>query len=218
MTASRRNYSLFLLFITIYSVSFTQVIQSEPESEETEYYGVISLDEVYVLSPLQFESNTQRNQYYRLRMRVFKVFKYAVLAEDRLKTVEDRLSTLKRKGQKRAYTKRVKKFLETELTEPLKKLSRNDGKVLIRLIDRQTGYSAFDLVKTFRNGWTAFWYQTAASAYQMDLKDAYNPYENLEDYWIEDILQRAFTAGTLPYREALHPIKLALMEEIWKAN
>ena len=40
----------------------------------------------------------------------------------------------------------------------------------------------------------------------------------LEDYWIEDILQRAFTAGTLPYREALHPINLATMEEIWKAN
>jgi hypothetical protein len=52
----------------------------------------------------------------------------------------------------------------------------------------------------------------------MDLKEAYNPFENLEDYWIEDILQRAFTAGTLPYREALHPINLASMEEIWKAN
>ena len=98
MTASRRNYSLFLLFITIYSVSFSQVIQSETESEEIEYYSTISLNEVYVLSPLQFESNTQRNQYYRLRMRVFKVFKYAVLAEDRLKTVEDRLSTLKLSG------------------------------------------------------------------------------------------------------------------------
>jgi hypothetical protein len=103
-------------------------------------------------------------------MRVFKVFKYAVLAEDRIKTVEDRLSNLKRKGQKRAYTKRVKKYLETELTEPLKKLSRNDGKVLIRLIDRQTGYSAFDLVKTFRNGWTAFWYQTACIRVQNEFE------------------------------------------------
>ena len=218
MTASRRKYWLFLLFLPIYLVAFSQVIQAENELEEVEYTGTISLDEVYVLSPLQFESNTQRNQYYRLRMRVFKVFKYAMLAEDRLKTVEERLSTFKRKGQKRAYTKRVKKYLEIELTDPLKKLSRNDGKVLIRLIDRQTGYSAFDLVKTFRNGWTAFWYQTAASAYKMNLKEAYNPYENLEDYWIEDILQRAFTAGSLPYREALQPIDLADMEEIWKVN
>ena len=111
--------------------------------------------------------------------------------------------------------KQVKEYLQEELTDELKKLSRNDGRVLISLVDRQTGISAFDLVKDYRNGFTAFWYQTAAKLYDMDLKSTYDPYSNKLDYWTEDILQRAYLRGLLPYEEAEEPVDLKRMEAIW---
>ncbi len=60
------------------------------------------------------------------------------------------------------------------------------------MVHRQTGSTTYDLVKELRNGWKAFFYQTTASLFSLSLKEKYDPTNVLEDYLIEDILQRAF--------------------------
>lgn len=215
MSGERRKYGLILFFSLLGVSLFSQQTSGLEQGEDNEYLNVIPLEEVYVLSPLRFTDSNKRNDYYRLRIRVLKVFGYAVLAQDRLEQIEMRLSEIDRKREKRVYTKRLKSFFEKELTAELKKLSRKDGQILIKLVNRQTGIDAFEIVKNYRNGWTAFWYQTAASANKMNLKQSYDPYMSKEDYWIEDILQRAFTRGILPNREAKQKIDLAKMEAIW---
>ena len=87
--------------------------------------------------------------------------------------------------------------MEGEFTDRLKKLTRTEGEILIKLMHRQTGETAFDLVKDYRSGWKAFWYNTTANLFKLSLKDKYDPVHNTKDFLIEDILQRAFTDGTL---------------------
>jgi hypothetical protein len=212
------KYSLIFILVLCLS-AFVRIDAQEPMLYKLENDSVftetIELDEVYVLGPLRFEDETERVAYLRHQYRVFKVYRYALMASHRLDSLKSRLNKISSKRKQRLYTKQVKDFLQDELTDELKKLSRSDGRVLISLIDRQTGISAFDLVRDYRSPFTAFWYQTAAKLYDMDLKSTYDPYKNRVDYWTEDILQRAYLRGLLRYEEAFKPIDLKKMEANW---
>ena len=97
--------------------------------------------------------------------------------------------------------KRVQKYLEKELTDPLKKLTRTEGRVLLKLIHRQTGKTAYNNIKDLRSGWKAFWYNTTANLFKLSLKIKYDPAVVNEDYLIEDVLQRAYIDEALPFQE-----------------
>lgn len=124
-----------------------------------------------------------------------------MLAATRLDSLESRLSRITSKSKKRKYVKRVQKYLESELTDRLKKLTRTEGRVLLKLIHRQTGNTAFDNIKQLRSGWKAFWYNTTANLFKLSLKLEYDPANSNEDYLIEDILQRAFMKESLVFQE-----------------
>ncbi|RKF03321.1 uncharacterized protein DUF4294 [Tenacibaculum lutimaris] len=162
---------------------------------------MIRLNEVTVLPKHKFKEKNDILYYYWLRKKVFKAYPYATLAAKRVDSVNSRLSRIKSKSKKRQYVKRVQKYLEEELTAPLKKLTRTEGRVLLKLIHRQTGKTAFDNVKEIRSGWKAFWYNTTANMFKLSLKSEYVPESNNEDYLIEDILQRAYIDEKLEYQE-----------------
>ena len=145
-----------------------------------------------LFQPLKFRTIDELKEYLILRRRVIKVYPYAKLASDRLMILNKRLKVLKSKRSKKKYLRRLEKFLYEEFEQELKKLSRSQGRILIKLIHRQTGITIFELIKELRTGFKAFFYQTTASLFKLSLKDKYNPENILEDYLIEDILQRAF--------------------------
>ena len=157
----------------------------------------IPLREVIVIPELQFYSYKDYVDYYNLKRKTIKVYPYARLASERLLKLNDRLNGIKSKRGKRKYTKRVEKFLEQEFKEELKKLTRSEGRILIKLIHRETGSTAYSLVKTLRTGWKAFIYQTTAKMFEIDLKKEYNPSNNPEDYKIENIVLREFANSSL---------------------
>ena len=98
----------------------------------------------------------------------------------------------------------------------LKKLSRSQGRILIKLVHRQTGFTTHELVKELRNGWRAFVYQTTASLFKLTLKQEYDPIHVKEDYWIEDILQRAFADQLLEPQEMALDYDIDSLYTIWK--
>jgi hypothetical protein len=158
---------------------------------------LIELDEIMLLKKVKFKTAYDQKYYYWFRKKVLKAYPYAKLASERLTVLNQRRDSIKLRSKKREYTIRVQKYMEGEFTDQLKKLTRTEGRILIKLIHRQTGETAFDVVKDLRSGWKAFWYNTTASMFKLSLKDKYNPEKNPEDYLIEDILQRAFIAGIL---------------------
>lgn len=194
------------ILICLPLVTFSQISDTTQESIEGEYIIIegdsipktaIDLDEVMLLHKLKFDSREDRVRYLILRRKTVKVYPYAKMAADRLDSLNKRLETLTNKRDKKRYTKMIQKYIEGEFSDELKKLTRTEGQILVKLIHRQTGRTTFDLVKELRNGWRAFWYNTTASMFDISLKKEYDPYNNKEDYLIEDILQRNFQSGVL---------------------
>lgn len=195
---------LVIPLLLISTVLFSQVEKDKDSIPLTERYIIfegdtllIELNEVLLLKKLKFKTNYDRRYYYWFRKKTLKAYPYAKLAADRLNVLTERLEHIKSKRKKRQYTKRIQKYLEEELTDQLKKLTRTEGRILIKLVHRQTGDTSFSLIKNLRSGWKAFWYNTTANFFKLSLKDKYDPVNSKEDYLIEDILQRAFVDGIL---------------------
>ena len=151
----------------------------------------IGLDEVIVYQPLKLNSFEEMKKYMLLRRRVLKVYPYAQLASERFTILKERLDLMERRRQKKRYAKIIEKYLEGEFSEELKKLTRKEGQMLVKLIYRETGITPHALVKTYRNGLRATVYQFTAKLFDIDLKTEFNPSEVQEDMWIEDILFRS---------------------------
>ena len=178
---------------------------------------VYDLEEVLFFgSQPVFRNEEDRKKYELLRYRVKRVYPYAKLAADKLYRIEKVLDSLPNNRQRKKYTKRVQEDAEARFTEELKKLSRSQGRILIKLIYRQTGESAYNLVKNLRSGWRAFWYNNTAWFYDLSLKSTYNPEEVEEDFWIEDILLRAFSSNELEMQPTAIYIDYEAIEKKWR--
>ena len=198
------------------SGAFAQIKDTIPLSERYTLIRVgdtltIDLDEVKLFPKNKFKSKGDVNYYYWLRKKVFKAYPYAQLAAKRLDTLNNRLAKIKSKRKRKKYTKIAQKYLEGEFTDQLKKLTRTEGRILIKLIHRQTGVTTFNNIRSLRSGWKAFWYNTTANLFSLSLKSEYAPEIVNEDYLIEDILQRAFVQEILVEQPSKLVIDLDLM-------
>ncbi|WP_298425973.1 DUF4294 domain-containing protein [uncultured Kordia sp.] len=178
----------------------------------------IDLEEVILFNKLKFTSKEERIRYLILRRKTLKVYPYAKMAAERLVVLNERLNKIDSKSKRRRYTKRVQKFIEGELSAKLKKLTKTEGQILIKLIHRQTGDTAFNLIKRLRSGWKAFWYNTTANLFDISLKREFKPESNHEDYLIEDILQRAFSKKQLERQASALPFSYLELTDKWSAK
>ena len=184
---------------------------------DSSWIKAIALDDVYIFGKLEFADRKEKLRYYILRRKTLKVYPYAKMAAERLVELNDSLQYMTKKRERKRYTKKVQKYIEGEFSEELKKLTRTEGQILVKLINRQTGSTAFDLVKELRSGWRAFWYQTTARAFKINLKREFKPSEVHEDYLIEDVLQRAFAANRLERQKSVLDYDYASLSNKWKA-
>ncbi|MEO0571803.1 MAG: DUF4294 domain-containing protein [Bacteroidota bacterium] len=185
---------------------------------DSSWIKAIALDDVYIFGKLEFADRKEKLRYYILRRKTLKVYPYAKLAAERLVELNDSLKYINKKRQRKRYTKKVQKYIEGEFSEELKKLTRTEGQILVKLIHRQTGSTAFALVKELRSGWRAFWYQTTAKAFKINLKREFKPTDVHEDYLIEDILQRAFAANRLKRQKSVLDYDYASLSNKWKTD
>lgn len=193
---------ILILIVFIYSAAIVAQEQlPQQDSLQKNYFIIegdtiaresIDLDEVVILSKLKFDNELERRKYLILRRKTQKVYPYAKMASERLLELNKRLEQIESKRDQKRYTKIVQDYIEEQFAAELKKLTRTEGQILVKLIHRQTGETAFQLIKDLKSGWRAFWYNTTASMFNISLKEEYHPEANKEDYYIEDILQRAF--------------------------
>ena len=185
-------------------------------SGDTIVKGSIGLNEVLLLPKRPFKNSEEIRKYLILKRKTLKVYDYSILASERLNSLNDRLSTIKSKRQKKRYTKLVEKFLKEELTEELSKLTRSEGAILIKLIHRQTGITPYELIKDLRNGISAFFYNTTAKFFDMNLKTEFLPYKEISDYYIEDIIQRSIRDGVIKYSKPVEYYDLYELKNFWQ--
>ena len=150
-----------------------------------------------------------------LKRRIFRVYPYAKLTADKLTNMNATMAKLKTDKEKKKYFKIVEDYMENEFTGQLKKLSRKQGQILIKLIHRQTGFTTFELIEDYKSGWKAFWSNNTAKLFDINLKTKYAPYQVNEDFLIETILDGAFTRGRLPAQKSANPVNIDELYDFW---
>ncbi|MFD2552284.1 DUF4294 domain-containing protein [Bizionia sediminis] len=213
-------------FLLILPLSLFAQIEEEVADTTAAFYiivegdsipkSAINLNEVVLLHRLKFDNQAERRAYLILRRKTIKVYPYAKLAAERLETLNQRLNSLERPSEKKRYARIIQKYIEDEFSAELKKLTKTEGQILVKLIHRQTGITTFDLIKNLRSGWRAFWFNNTARLFNISLKEAFNPLEVKEDYLIEDILERAFQSGLLERQESALAYDFLELTNVWR--
>ncbi len=215
------KFLLFCLFTTL-SVNAQVIPQDttkmgyELEDDESILNDTIQLPEVLIYKGKM--DPDARKQFLLLQSRVYKTYPYAKLASERLTILNKGMANLKTNKEKKRYFKIVENYLSNEFEAKLKKLSRKQGQILVKLIHRQTGTTTYELVKNLKSGWKAFWSNTAASMFDINLKTKYAPFDVNEDYLIETILAQAFDSGRLQNQNPAKPVDYDNLTDSWESR
>lgn len=127
-------------------------------------------------------------EYYRLRFNVIKVYPYARLAALKINQLNESLAKLKSDREKRKYRKAFEEQLRSDFGKTIENLSVNQGKIFVKLLDRQTGRTGYEIIKDVKGSFSALLLQTSARVFGHNLKDDYDPQG--EDKQIESIVQQ----------------------------
>lgn len=146
-----------------------------------------SLEEIYIFPKSVFRNRSEEQNYWRLVMRVKKVLPYAKEAAILLKKYEGDVPVNARARDKRKYVKKAEEELMAKYSTTLKKMSIYDGRVLIKLIDRETNKVSYDLIHELKGGVPAVFWQGIARIFGNNLKSEYDPLG--EDKQIEQIIR-----------------------------
>ncbi len=188
----------FLLVITLLSIYCSTCLAQEKVLIAN--FSIIDGDTFFVadvpeIEVLAFKDKTERNKYYILKRRVLKVYPYALAAKTKLQSIQNGLDSIPKRRHKKRYTKEVAKWVKEEYAEKLKNLTITEGKILVKLIYRETNTTSYQIVKSYRGRFNAFFWQTMAKFWDNNLKTEYNPVSNREDMLIEHILIQAKLEG-----------------------
>lgn len=186
------------LFIT---VSFAQENNSgviKGKNDTIKVYSIRDIDgtmipflplrEVIIRVPRTFSTPEAKYQHDRLKYNVLKVLPYAIFARNRYTKLNHDLEATTNKKQQRQLVKACDKEIKDMFNREVKELTIYQGAILIKLIDRETGKSTYDMVKELKGGVTAFVYQSIARVYGNNLKHQYNAQEERD---IEAIIESA---------------------------
>jgi hypothetical protein len=216
------RFTCFILFFTL--ISFAAQAQVTPKENEQMGYILTERDSILgdtvelpeiIITKEKLDPEAQK-QFMILQNRVYKVYPYAKLAADRLTALNQGMARLKTSREKKKYFKIVEDYLNNEFEARLKKLSRKQGQILVKLVHRQTGVTTYELIKTLKSGFKAFVSNTTANLFDISLKTEYKPYEVNEDYLIETILVRAFESGRLVNQKPAKPVNYNDLAEAWQ--
>lgn len=182
--------------IAISYIGYEKKILSKSSISDTLFLNTISIPHELV-SVLGINTKKRRKWFTKLERDVIRVYPYARMTAKLLKnysTVLDSVNKLsffaKRKGRKIIF-KKIEAKLISKYGKQVIKLKRSQGRILIRLIDRETGYTSYQIIKEFRGLFPAGFWQITARLFNHNLKSRYNP-DKGEDKMIEHIIKTIF--------------------------
>lgn len=145
-----------------------------------------SIATVHILPVYVFDRPADLRRYRRLVDAVKKVYPIAKIARAKMADMEKVLCSLPTKKEQKAYIKGVYNEIKEEYTPVLKRMTRTQGKVLLKLIDRETEYTAYEVLREFRGGFIAGFWQGVSKIFGQNLKAEYD--REGEDRIIEQIV------------------------------
>ncbi len=174
----------FMLHIAFFCFSGGLLAQTETVVRDT-VHDFERLDPVMVSSSMD---EAKIKEYQILKRRVIKTMPFAKMAAYKMKMMEDQLSTITNKRDRKKYIKKCENSLKVMYTEQLKNLTIGEGQVLMKLLHRETGKTSWEILKNYRGTAEAFIWQAFGSFWGHDLKSEFDP---VVDYQIEHIIKIA---------------------------
>lgn len=146
----------------------------------------VPIPEVTIIDTRLFRSPEEKAKFNRLRYNVLKVLPYAMFARKRYAQLQQELAAVHSKKEKRMLINAFEQEIKIMFNREIKNLTITQGGILIKLIDRETGNSSYQLLKDMKGGITAFLYNSVARVFGNNLKNEYDPQEERD---IESIIQ-----------------------------
>ncbi len=175
-----------MLTITFVNGQEGHVVRANVENGDT--IAVITLDNFQFSAKRTWKSQVKYNRYKRLEKKVVKVYPFAHLAAQKLEQYAIELEQVESVKEKKKFYKRIEQEIKEEYEGELKKLTVSEGRILIKLLDRETGNTSYALVTELRGKFSAFFWQGLARIFGHNLKSIYDP--TGEDREIEFIVER----------------------------
>ena len=199
------NYRFFFLYLLAVGFS-SNAAQAQSIYDSVTVMRTVILDgdtlpvfvfePVSIYSPRTFRNKREKAKYNKLERYVVRVYPYAEVAGEMLQDFDDTLKSFTSERKRKKYLEKVEEELKEEFSGELKKLTIKQGIILVKLIDRETGNTSYDLIKSLRGSFSAFIWQSLARLFGSNLKLEYD--EVGEDEMIEDIVRR-IESGEIPY-------------------
>lgn len=147
----------------------------------------VSIEEVVIFPRLIFKNRYRARRYRKLIRDVKRAYPYAIYAKNKLDQMEHEFQNLTTEKERKKYVKTIEKQLMNEFGKELKKLTITQGRILLKLIDRETGNTSYALLKDLRGTVSAVFWQTIARLFGSDLKSQYDPQG--DDFLVERVVR-----------------------------
>jgi len=183
---------MFLLFLSEYSVAQKSsdedtLVVTRTVIIDGDTIPNVSIEEVVIFPRLIFKSRYRARRYKKLIRDVKRAYPYAIYAKNKLDQMEHEFQNLTTEKERKKYVKTVEKQLMDEFGKELKKLTITQGRILLKLIDRETGNTSYELLKELRGTISAVFWQTIARLFGSDLKSQYDPQG--DDFLVERVVR-----------------------------
>jgi hypothetical protein len=184
-----------LLYIVLLSCCFTTSYAQDDKPavvpyilDEGDTVYVVNLPVIDIYAAYGPDGEEAFKKYLKLRRDVLRAYPYARLAANQLKIINDSIAKIPSERDRKKYIKATEKEMKAKFEKDLRKLTFTQGKILIKLVDRETGSTSYSLVKELRGNLSAFFWQSLARVFGANLKSEYDP--EGEDKMIEGIVRQ----------------------------
>ncbi len=135
---------------------------------------IADLDDVSYSSPRKFKDKEEQRYYLKMKYHAAKVYPYGVEAIKVFREVEE-WSEDKKKRERKKHIKRLQKDLKEKFEDPLKNLTKTQGRILVEMVERETGATTFHIIKSLKGGAKATWWHNIGKLWGYNLKEGYIP-------------------------------------------
>lgn len=215
---SINKITTLIFFLLGFNTLYAQVEEKKDTNRirEGEYFGTTTIDgkvvpviiidgdtlptidapDIYISRKRDFESREERKRYHQWRRHAAKVYPYALEAVRLYRQIEKETADMK-KGKRKKYTKNLEKDLTPQYEEQLKALTKSQGFILIKMIERELDKPFYEVLETISGGWKAISWQTMGSFYGYNLKKGYKATD-------DEILEMILSDLSLTYEYDLY--------------
>jgi len=169
-------FILALLLSKVPNAQEVNIAKLEINGEDT--VPTFNMKEVVIFTKRDFKDNKDRYDFERLKRNTLKVYPYVEMALELYNEMTANVDELDKRRKKKRYIKGREKEIREEFEQEIRHMTKSQGEILIKLINKETGNSCYDIVKQLKNPVTAFFWNLAGKMFGHNLKEEYIPEEN----------------------------------------